>query len=83
MRLHQLLEADLGAGPQLGHDLAGAEGSELTTALEGFALGEAMQESSGIEVSCSRGVYQVSQAEDAYIPALVSTQNNGSPGHHG
>ena len=83
MCLRQLLEADLGAGPQLGHDLAGAEGSKLTTALEGFALGEAMQESAGIEVACSRGVHQVSQAEDADIPALVSAQYNGSLGTTG
>ena len=34
MRLRQLLEGDLGASPQLGHNLAGAEGSELTTALQ-------------------------------------------------
>ena len=74
MRLRQLLEGDLGAGPQFGHDLAGAEGSELTTAFEGLALGEAVQKSPGIEVACSRGVHQISQTEDADIPTLLSTQ---------
>ena len=83
MRLRQLLETDLGAGPQLGHDLAGAEGSEFTTAPEGFALGEAMQKSPGIEVACSRGVHQISQTEDADIPALVSTQHDGPLGTTG
>ena len=67
MRLRQLLEGDLGAGPQLGHNLAGAEGTELTTALKRFALGEAMQKSPGIEVACSRGVHQISQAEDCLL----------------
>ena len=76
MRRCQLLERDLGACPQLGHDLAGAERAQLTTALERFALGEAMQEPTGVEVPCSCGVHQVSQAENADIPALVSTQHD-------
>ena len=59
MRRRQLLERDLGSCPQLGHDLTSAESTELTTALEGFALREAMQESPCVEVVCSCGVYQV------------------------
>ena len=83
MRRRQLLEGDLGSCPQLGHDLAGAERAQLPTALQRLALGEAMQEPSGIEVSCSCGVDQVSKAEDAEIPALISTKHDRSLGSAG
>ena len=42
MRRRQLLEGGLGACPQLRHDLTSAESTKLTTAFEGFALGEGM-----------------------------------------
>ena len=77
MRRRQLLEADLGPCPQLGHDLARAERTELTTALKRLPLGVGMQESPGIEIACSCGVHEVAQAEDADSPAFVSTQHDG------
>ena len=68
----QGLEALLGAGAQLGDDLAGAEGPELAAALQRVSLGVGVQEATGIEVACPCGVHQVAKAVDAHVPALIT-----------
>ena len=42
MRLRQLLQINLRAGPKLGDDLSGAKCTELAAALQGFPLGVGM-----------------------------------------
>ena len=69
---HQLFQAYLGTGPQLRHDLTGAEGPELPAALKGFPLRVGMQEATGVEVSGSSGIHQGAEAENADVEALVA-----------
>ena len=63
VRLGEGLQIDLGAGTQLGHHLTSAERGELTTALQRFALGIGMQETTGIEVTGTRGDRERAQVE--------------------
>ena len=73
---HQLLEAHLGASPQLSHDLPGTESTQLTATLQGFPLGVGVQETTGVEIAGPRGVHEIAEAEDADVPALVSKYFN-------
>ena len=61
MRCRQLLQRHLRAGPQLGDDLPGAESAELPAPFQAFPLGVAVQEASGVEVSSSSGVQEITQ----------------------
>ena len=61
MGADQVLKRDLRTSSQLSHDLSSTNGTEVAAALQGLPLGVAVQESTRIEVSGTRGVDEVAK----------------------
>ena len=76
MGADQVLERNLRASSQLRHDLPRTNGAELAAALQGLPLGVAVQEATGIEVSGTGGVDELSETHDSNVPALVAAHDD-------
>jgi electron transfer flavoprotein alpha/beta subunit len=76
MGADQVLKRDLRTSSQLSHDLSSTNGTEVAAALQGLPLGVAVQESTRIEVSGTRGVDEVSKTHNSNVPALVTAQHD-------